>query len=341
MNETENFHSAGLSSLIQSFLPYGRHCVDEDDIDAVVAVLRSDWLTTGPTIEALETALADKVGAKFALTCSSGTAGLHLAALALNLNPGEVVVVPSLTFVATANAVRLAGAEVIFADVEAGTGLMSPATLLPALERAGDSARAIFPVHLNGQTVDMPAVGSIGQERGLMVVEDAAHALGASTITTTGEELSVGSCRHSDLTMFSLHPVKAVAMGEGGIVTTNDVALHERLVRFRNHGITRDPHAFVGAEQACDQNGQLNPWYYEVTQIGLNYRASDIHCALALSQLKKLDAYLAKTTDTDAAIRANLRGILPEDSDDRSGRQLSCRLASVCCINRLRCLRYN
>ena len=280
----------------QPFLPYARHLIDEEDIAAVTEVLRGDWLTTGPAVAAFEEALAAKVGARFAVSCTSGTAALHLATLALGLGEGQVSVVPSLTFLATANATRHAGGEVAFADVDPETGLAGEDTLEAAIQRAGvDPVKAIYPVHLNGQCVDMRAVGRLAAKYGLRVIEDACHALGAEVRTAAGEGdgVAVGGCQDSDMAIFSFHAVKAIAMGEGGAVTTNDAALHERLVRLRNHGMVRDGQAFQNAALALDEAGAANPWYYEMPEIGFNYRASDIHCALGLSQLAKLDRFVA------------------------------------------------
>lgn len=277
------------------FLPYGRHQIDEDDIAAVVSVLRSDSLTGGPLVAEFEQAFAERVGARFAVACANGTAGLHLAAMALGLGPDDAAIVPTLTFLATANAARYVGAEVTFADVDAATGLMRPEDLQEAFARAGSQkARAVIPVHLNGQSVDMEAVAEFAGRHGLRVIEDACHAIGATYRTRSGEEVRVGACRHSDMAVFSLHPVKTIAMGEGGVVTTNDPDLHAALLRLRNHGMVRDAVRFVQPEEAFDAEGQPNPWYYEMPEPGYNYRASEIHCALGLSQLRKLDHFLAR-----------------------------------------------
>jgi len=277
------------------FLPYGRHQVDDDDIAAVVSVLRSDSLTGGPVVAEFERAFAERVGARFAVACANGTAGLHLATLALGLEPDDAVIVPTLTFLATANAARYVGAEVIFSDVDPATGLMRPSDMQDALAReTGWKIKAVLPVHLNGQCVDMESVAEFAGRHGLRVIEDACHAIGAAYRTRSGEEVPVGSCRHSDMTVFSLHPVKTIAMGEGGVVTTNDPVLHDRLLRLRNHGMTRDQQCFVERQQAFDKAGLPNPWYYEMPELGYNYRASEIHCALGLSQLHKLDRFLAR-----------------------------------------------
>jgi len=274
-------------------LPYGRHWVDEDDVAAVAAVLRGGALTGGPAVAAFERALAEAVGARHAVSCASGTAALHLAVSALGLPRGTTALVPAMTFLATANAPRLAGMEVAFTDVDPDTGLVDEAGLRAALEGVR-GAGVVLPIHLNGQTADTEAVAALAREHGLRVIEDACHALGASYRAGAGEAVRVGSCRHSDMAVFSFHPVKAVTMGEGGAVTTNDAALAERVRRLRNHGMLRAPARFTNTEAALDAEGQPNPWYYEMAELGFNYRASDIHCALGLSQLAKLERFVAR-----------------------------------------------
>lgn len=277
--------------MAERVIPYGQHCVEDDDIAAVVEVLRSDFLTTGPMVERFETALAARTGAKHAIVCSSGTAALHLAAMALDLGPGDAAVVPSLTFLATANAVRLTGAEVIFADVDQETGLMNPEDMNQALNRgrkSGLNVRAVLPVHINGQCVDVDTLSTIAKHEGVALIADASHAIGAEQLEE-GSWRPVGSGQQVLMTTFSFHPVKTIAMGEGGAITTDDSVLAERLSRLRNHGIIRDKSQFTERELAQDSDGLFHPWYYEMHEIGLNYRASDIHCALGLSQLGKLD----------------------------------------------------
>lgn len=270
------------------FLPYGRHCIDDDDVEVVTRVLRGGALTCGPMVDRFEQAFARRVGAPHAVACANGTAGLHMAALALGLGPGDAVVVPTLTFLATANAVRFVGAEVVFADVDSDSGLMTAAHLQEALDRAGGRAKAVFPVHLNGQPADMDAIGKLARAHGLAVVEDACHALG--TVAPDGSQ--AGDCRHADMTVFSLHPVKAVAMGEGGVVTCRTPDLDRKLRLLRGHGMVRDADCFLDPDQGIDADGSANPWYYEMQCLGFNYRASDIHCALGFSQLGKLDHFL-------------------------------------------------
>jgi UDP-4-amino-4,6-dideoxy-N-acetyl-beta-L-altrosamine transaminase len=266
------------------FLPYSRQSIDEDDIAAVAAALKSDFLTTGPLVERFEAAFAEATGATCAVACNSGTAALHLAALALDLKTGEGVVVPTTTFLATANVVRMTGAEVVFADVDPATGLMTPETFDAGLARArtaGLPVAAAFPVHLNGQVCDTAGLAQVARSSSVRIVEDACHALGVDRI---------GACEHSLAACFSTHPVKAMATGEGGVVTTSDTALAVRMGRLRTHGMSRDASTFAD-RAAAFTNGTANPWYYEMAEIGLNYRLPDILCALGLSQLRKLGRF--------------------------------------------------
>ena len=290
------------------FIPYGRQRIEDDDIVAVADVLRSDFLTTGPVVEAFEQKLLEITGAEHAVSCSSGTSALHLAAMALDLKPGDHAVVSAMTFLATANAARYVGAEVTFADVDPDTGLMTPETLADALERAGPRAKVVFPVHINGQTVDMGALRAITT---LPIVEDACHALGGAHQGPANTMVPVGSCAFSDMATFSFHPVKTVAMGEGGALTTNDADLAWRLRRFRNIGMTREVDEFQEQAQALDTSGDANPWYYEMPELGFNYRASAIHCALGLSQLRKLNHFVAVRNNLMAHYHARLRALAP------------------------------
>lgn len=291
------------------FLPYGRQCVDEDDINAVVSVLRGDWLTTGPAVEDFERAIAERVGARFAVVCNSGTAGLHLAAMALGVTSGGAAVVPAITFVATANAARHAGAEITFADVDPDTGLMGVTEVDEAAQRVDGPLRAVMPVHLAGQCADIAAIADYARERAAVVIEDACHAIGGH-YRADGELLPIGCCRHSEVTVFSFHPVKTITMGEGGVATTNDPDLHERMRSLRNHGLSRDPEGFSDID-AGFSDGVANPWYYEMAAPGLNYRASDIHCALGLSQLGKLDRFIARRAEIVARYDAAFAPLAP------------------------------
>ena len=301
-----------MSGVPESFLPYGRQSIDDDDIAAVASVLRSDWLTTGPAVDAFEQAFASKLGARFAVACSNGTAALHLAALALELEPGDHVVTPTMSFVATANAARYVGAEVVFADVDPDTGLMRESDFLDALARAGDRpVKAVFPVHLNGQCTDLPAIAEIARERGLRIVEDACHAVGATYEGADGGSRAVGACADSDIAMFSLHAVKTITAGEGGMLTTDDAGLAARLRILRSHGITREPEAFHNADMAFSGDGEANPWYYELQALGYNYRITDFQCALGESQLGKLERFVAKRRTLAARYDKLLAGLAP------------------------------
>lgn len=298
----------------QSFLPYGRQTIDEDDIAAVAEVLRSDYLTTGPAVEAFEKAFGEKVGARHAVVCSNGTAALHLAALALGLGPGDTAVVPTLTFLSTANALRFVGADVQFADVDPDSGLMTADTLLAALNTAreeGRAVKAVFVVHLNGQVAEMQVIAAIARERGLAVVEDSCHALGTTYRLSSGTEVQVGDCHFSDMAIFSFHAVKTIATGEGGMVTTNADDLAARLVLLRNHGMERNSAEFVDEEAAFDASEAVNPWYYEMHTVGYNYRLTDIQCALGLSQLRKLDRFAAQRRELARLYDARLVPLAP------------------------------
>jgi UDP-4-amino-4,6-dideoxy-N-acetyl-beta-L-altrosamine transaminase len=279
------------------FLPYGRQSIDESDLAAVGKALSGEFLTTGPAIGRFEEAFAKAVGSRFAVASNSGTAALHLACLALGLKPGDAAIVPSLTFLATANAVRHCGAEVIFADVDADSGLMNADHLATALARRPDAsarARAVLPVHLNGHCADMVAIGALAQARGLAVVEDACHGLGGLQRAGNASLAPVGACAQSDLACFSLHPVKTMTTGEGGVTTTNDARHYRAMQMYRNHGMVREAKAFRQKELAFDADGTANPWYYEMQGLGWNYRLTDFASALGESQLRKLPGFVAR-----------------------------------------------
>lgn len=265
---------------MSAFLAYGRQTIEDDDIAAVAEALRDDFLTTGPRVDAFEAAFAESVGARHAVACSNGTAALHLAMMALDVQPGEVVICPSITFLATANCARYVGAEVIFADVDPATGLMTPDTLEAALKQVGDrKLRAVLPVHLRGDVAELDRLQALAAAAGAVLVEDAPHALGSEALFGNQKE-TVGDCRHSAMATFSFHPVKTIATGEGGMVTTNDPHLAARLKTLRSHGMVRP------------EGGE--PWWYEMPEPGFNYRLPDILCALGQSQLKKLPRFAAQ-----------------------------------------------
>jgi UDP-4-amino-4,6-dideoxy-N-acetyl-beta-L-altrosamine transaminase len=292
------------------FLPYGRQVIEEDDIAAVAEAMRGELLTTGPYVGRFETALAKTVGAGHAVVCANGTAALHMAARALDLGPGTKVIVPAITFLATASAPHMNGAEIVFADVDPDSGLMTPETLGDALERAGH-ADAVFNVHLNGQCGAIEDIAALARDHGARLVDDACHSLGTGYVATDGSASTIGSNAFCDLSVFSFHPVKSIAMGEGGAVTANDPELASRLVRARNHGMTRDPFDFVNLDDAFDDDGAANPWYYELIEPEFNWRANDIQCALGLSQLGKLGRFVARRRAIAAAYDSHLAPLAP------------------------------
>jgi len=264
-------------------IPYGRQTISEADIVAVVEVLRSPFLTQGPTVPAFEQAVAVKVGARYGVAVNSATSALHIACLALGLGPGDRLWTSPNTFVASANCGRYCGAAVDFVDIDPETGLMSVAALearLQQAERDGILPKVVVPVHLTGSSCDMASIGSLAQRYGFAVLEDASHAIGGRY---RGEP--VGNCRYSAVTVFSFHPVKIITTGEGGLATTNDPVLSQRMAELRSHGIVREPERF--------ERPAAGPWVYEQQHLGFNYRITDIQAALGLSQLQRLDEIVA------------------------------------------------
>lgn len=262
-------------------IPYGRQDIQESDIEAVEAVLRSDFLTQGPAVPMFERTVAHRSGAKFGVACNSATSALHIACLALKLVPGQRLWTVPNTFVASANCARYCGADVDFVDIDPQTWNMSVPALRDRLVRAkenGTLPQIVVPVHFSGQPTDQQAIWELAQEYGFRVVEDASHSIGA---TRDGER--VGSCRWSDITVFSFHPVKIITTAEGGMALTNDPELAQDMVMFRGHGVTRDPAKFRG------ESAGSGAWYYEQQILGFNYRLTDIQAALGVSQLKRLE----------------------------------------------------
>ena len=265
-------------------IPYGRQHISEDDIAAVLDVLHSDFLTQGPAVPAFENAVADYCGARHALATNSATSALHIACLALGAGPGDIVWTSPLTFVASANCALYCGAGIDFVDIDPETCNMSIDRLeskLEAAERKGTLPKIVIPVHFAGQSCEMEKISALSRKYGFKVIEDASHAIGGSY-----RGGPVGSCRHSDITIFSFHPVKIVTTGEGGMALTNDPALAEKMALLRSHGITRDP---VSMTHAPD-----GPWYYQQIELGFNYRMTDIQAALGKSQLKRLDEFVSR-----------------------------------------------
>ncbi|ANK80006.1 MAG: UDP-4-amino-4,6-dideoxy-N-acetyl-beta-L-altrosamine transaminase [Rhizobiales bacterium NRL2] len=265
-------------------IPYGRQDIRQDDIDAVVEVLRSDFLTQGPAVPVFEAAVAEAAGAAHAVAMNSATSALHVACAALDLGPGDLLWTSPITFVASANCARYCGAEVDFVDIEPATGNMCPDRLeekLAAADRAGRLPKILVPVHLAGQSCDMARIGALARRYGVGVIEDASHAIGGRY-----GDAPVGSCPHSDIAVFSFHPVKIVTSGEGGAAVTQDTKLSKRMARLRSHGITRDPE-----EMTHTPDG---PWYYQQVELGWNYRMTDIQAALGRTQMERLHDYVAR-----------------------------------------------
>lgn len=262
-------------------IPYGKQSISEEDIQAIVEVLRSERLTQGPVIEQFERAIANYCGSRYAVAVANGTAALHLASLAAGFEPGKEVITTPITFVASANCILYVKANPIFADIDPQTYCIDP---MQIRARLSSSTRGLIPVHFGGQPCDMEKIHAIAKEKNLIVIEDAAHALGA-TYTANSKTFKVGSCAHSDMTIFSFHPVKHITTGEGGMVTTNNEDLYKKLLSLRTHGITREP------DKLRHNDG---PWYYEQQALGYNYRITDIQCALGFSQLQRLDKFIAR-----------------------------------------------
>ncbi|MGQ9862396.1 MAG: UDP-4-amino-4,6-dideoxy-N-acetyl-beta-L-altrosamine transaminase [Thiobacillaceae bacterium] len=265
-------------------IPYGRQDISEEDIAAVVDVLRSDWLTQGPTVERFEAAVAAHCGAAHAVAVNSATSALHLACLVLGLEPGDTLWTSTNTFVASANCARFCGADVDFVDIDPHTYNMSPAALAEKLEQAarrGRLPKIVVPVHFAGQSCDMVAIRVLADRYGFRIIEDASHAIGGRY---RGEAIGCG--RYADITVFSFHPVKIITTGEGGMALTNDARIAALMRSLRSHGITREE-----GEMRGESDG---PWYYQQLALGYNYRMTDLQAALGLSQLKRLDAYVAR-----------------------------------------------
>ena len=285
-------------------IPYGRQTIDEDDIKAVVDVLRSDWLTTGPKVEEFEKAVADYVGAKYAVAMNSGTAALHAAMYAISIKPGDEVIVPPITFAATANCIVYQGGTPVFADVDPGTLLLDPAKVE---EKITEKTRAIIGVDYAGQPCDWDSLRDIADKHKLRLVADGCHAIGAEY-----KGRKVGTL--ADMTIFSFHPVKHITTGEGGMITTDDPELAGRMRLFRTHGITRDPKCFSSLTSDLRPPTSDASLFYEMVDLGYNYRMTDFQCALGLSQLRKLPKFLERRREIAARYDeafAELSGINP------------------------------
>lgn len=281
-------------------IPYGRQSIDEEDIQAVVETLRSDFLTTGPKVQEFEQCVANYVGAKYAVAISNGTAALHAACFAAGIGEGDEVITTPITFAASANCVLYCGGKPVFADIDPVTYNIDPEDIIRKITKR---TKAIIAVHYTGQPCDMDAIHEIAKEHNLIVIEDAAHALGADY---KGQK--IGSL--SDMTTFSFHPVKHITTAEGGMIMTNSKELYDKLSLFRMHGITRDSELMSRNE---------GPWYYEQITLGYNYRITDVQCALGISQMKKLNSFVSRRREIakryDEAFAENPNIIIPKQKE--------------------------
>ncbi len=302
---------------------YGRQWIDEEDINAVIDVLKGDWITQGPKIDEFEKALANYCGAKYAVAVNSGTSALHLACLAAGIKEGDEVITTPITFVASANCVVYCGGIPVFADINKDTYNIDPSEIR---KKITSKTKAVIPVDFAGLPCDMEAIRKIADEHDLIIIEDACHALGAEWKDSNGRWHKTGSCSYSEMTVFSFHPVKHITTGEGGAVLTNNAELYEKFLSLREHGIIRNLEKFINKDLAFSLNPEsliLNPnsWYYEIHELGFNYRITDIQCALGLSQLKKLDMFLAKRRSIASAYSQAFKDIelvtTPAEPEDK------------------------
>jgi UDP-4-amino-4,6-dideoxy-N-acetyl-beta-L-altrosamine transaminase len=296
-----------------NYIPYSTQWIDEDDINAVIEVLKSDWLTQGPTIEKFEKALAQYCGAKYAIAVSNGTAALHLACLAAGIKYGDEVITSPITFVASANCILYCGGKPLFVDIDKDTYNIDPDKIKGKIT---SRTKAIIPVHFAGLPCDMEIIKKIADKYNLIIIEDACHALGAeykSQRSKIGSQkiekekndwIKVGSCHHSAMAVFSFHPVKHITTGEGGAVITNSEELYGKLLLLRNHGITKNSSKFKVQNPKA-----TGPWYYEMQDLGFNCRITDIQCALGLSQLKKINSFVARRREIAAIYNKTFKNL--------------------------------
>ncbi len=265
---------------MSKFINYGRQCIEEDDIESVIDVMRSDFLTQGPKIKEFEESLASYCRAKYAVAFSSGTAALHGAYFAIGLGEGDELITSPMTFLATSNAALYLGGRPVFVDIESDTGNIDASLIEQAISH---KTKAIAPIHFSGHPCELEKINAIATKNDLFVIEDACHALGSEYL-----KAKTGGCKYSDMTVFSFHPVKTIATGEGGAVLTNNPDLYEKMTVFRHHGITKAPDRLVNKTESD------GGWYHEMQCLGYNYRITDIQAALGCSQLKKLDRFVSR-----------------------------------------------
>lgn len=280
------------------YIPYGHQDISQEDVEAVVEILKSDWLTQGPAVSRFEEAVARYCGTKYAVAVNSATSALHIACLAVGLSKGDILWTSPNTFVASANCGLYCGANINFIDIDSRTYNLSPEALAEKLKKAkidGCLPKVVIPVHFSGQSCEMERINELAKEYGFYIIEDASHAIGGNY-----RNKKIGSCFFSDMTVFSFHPVKLITTGEGGMVLTNNRELYEKLVLFRSHGITRDQ------AMLTEKHG---PWYYQQMDLGFNYRITDIQAALGLSQLQRLDEFVARRHTISERYNQELQGL--------------------------------
>ncbi|WP_292823113.1 UDP-4-amino-4,6-dideoxy-N-acetyl-beta-L-altrosamine transaminase [Nostoc sp. JL33] len=280
----KRFPTTRYAEAMSDYIPYGRQDISQQDIDAVIEVLRSDWITQGPAIDRFEQAVANYCGTKYAVAVSSATAALHIACLAAGLGQGDILWTSPNTFVASANCGLYCGAKVDFVDIDLNTYNLSVDELehkLTGAEKQGCLPKVLIPVHFAGQSCEMEQIAALSQRYGFKIIEDASHAIGGSY-----QGQPIGSCQFSDMAVFSFHPVKIITTGEGGMVLTNHEELYQRLIRLRSHGITRNPDLMQ-----AESHGS---WYYQQLELGFNYRMTDIQAALGTSQMQRLDEFVER-----------------------------------------------
>ena len=273
--------------MIKRYLPYSRQNIDKLDIEKVTQVLKSDFITQGPNIIDFEKDFAKYVGAKYAVACATGTAALHLSCIALGINKKSKILTSAVTFVASANCAEFLGANVDFVDIDKNSYCMSVNELEKKLKRS--KIDLVIPVHLCGHSSDMEKIYKLKKKYKFYIIEDSCHALGGKY-----NNFKVGSCKYSDISTFSFHPVKPITTAEGGMITTNDKKIYQKLLLYRTHGIHKNPLAFSNKSLAFDDNNQPNRWYYEMDVLGFNYRITDLQAALGKSQLKKINLFTKK-----------------------------------------------
>jgi UDP-4-amino-4,6-dideoxy-N-acetyl-beta-L-altrosamine transaminase len=284
------------------YLPYGSQYIDSIDRDKILKVLKSDFITQGPEIKRFENKFAKFVGSKYAVACSSGTAALHMSCLALNINTKSKILTSAVTFVASANCAEYLGAKVDFVDIDKKTFCISTSELEKKLKK--QKIDLVIPVHLSGHSSNMSEIYRLKKKYKFHIIEDSCHALGGKY-----KNFKVGSCKFSDICTFSFHPVKPITTGEGGMITTNNKKIYEKLLLYRTHGINKDNQFFENRLLAFDKNNQLNKWYYEMNLLGFNYRMTDIQAALGISQLTKINIFTKKRNQIAKTYNKSLNNV--------------------------------